>query len=120
MGKGRFSHASIADAEPVSGEARLGIVAHYSIGIGFAALLLSWRPGWAGALHAGSGHGLRHLLDGGLRRGLPERSFESNDLALRSIRVPVAGGAGGVLALDAPPDDLLRLLPDCTTDMTWP
>lgn len=41
MGKGRFSHASIADAEPISGEARLGIVAHYSIGIGFAALLLA-------------------------------------------------------------------------------
>lgn len=47
MGRGRFTHASIADADPVSGEARLGIVVHYSIGIGFAALLLAWRPGWA-------------------------------------------------------------------------
>jgi hypothetical protein len=45
-GQGRFTHASIADADPVSGETRLGIVAHYSIGIGFAALLLAWRPGW--------------------------------------------------------------------------
>jgi hypothetical protein len=42
-GRRRFTHASIADADPVSGEARLGIVAHYSIGIGFAALLLAWR-----------------------------------------------------------------------------
>ena len=46
MGRGRFTHASIADADPVSGEAKLGIVAHYSIGIGFASLLLAWRPGW--------------------------------------------------------------------------
>jgi hypothetical protein len=27
MGRGRFTYASIADADPVSGEARLGIVA---------------------------------------------------------------------------------------------
>jgi hypothetical protein len=47
MGRGRFTHASIADAEPVPGEARLGIVVHYSIGVSFAAVLLAWRPGWA-------------------------------------------------------------------------
>ena len=47
MGRGRLTHASIAEADPVPGEARLGIVAHYSIGVGFAALLLAWRPEWA-------------------------------------------------------------------------
>ncbi len=47
MGRGRFTHARIAEADPVPGEARLGIVAHYSIGVGFAALLLAWRPEWA-------------------------------------------------------------------------
>jgi hypothetical protein len=46
MGRGRFTHPSIAEAEPIPGEAGLGIVAHYSIGVGFAALLLAWRPGW--------------------------------------------------------------------------
>jgi hypothetical protein len=47
IGRGRFTHASIADADPVPGEARLGLVAHYSIGVGFAGVLLTWRPGWA-------------------------------------------------------------------------
>jgi hypothetical protein len=47
MRSGQFTHASIADADPVPGEERLGVVVHYSIGIGFAALLLAGRPGWA-------------------------------------------------------------------------
>lgn len=47
MRKGRFAHSSISEAEPIPGEETLGIVAHYSIGIGFAGLLLAWRPGWA-------------------------------------------------------------------------
>jgi hypothetical protein len=39
--KGRWVHHSIAQAEPVKGELALGWLAHYSIGIGFAVLLLS-------------------------------------------------------------------------------
>jgi hypothetical protein len=39
--EGRFVHESIARATPVRGERLLGWVAHYSIGITFAALLLA-------------------------------------------------------------------------------
>jgi hypothetical protein len=38
---GRFMHASIAKAAPVRGELVIGWCAHYSIGLTFAALLLS-------------------------------------------------------------------------------
>lgn len=37
---GRWKHASIAKAEPIRGELWIGWVAHYSIGVTFAALLL--------------------------------------------------------------------------------
>lgn len=47
MPRGRFTHDSIGAAAPVSEERKLGLVAHYSIGIGFAALLLALKPGWA-------------------------------------------------------------------------
>ena len=39
--EGRFIHASIGKAAPVRGERALGWIAHYSIGITFAALLLA-------------------------------------------------------------------------------
>lgn len=39
--KGRWIHESIAKATPVRGELVLGWIAHYSIGITFAALLLA-------------------------------------------------------------------------------
>ncbi len=38
--RGQWRHASIAQAKPVNGERLLGWVAHYSIGVGFSALLL--------------------------------------------------------------------------------
>ncbi|WP_107313510.1 DUF2938 domain-containing protein [Burkholderia metallica] len=38
MAQGRFRHASIAAAPPVPGERALGWLAHYAIGIAFAAL----------------------------------------------------------------------------------
>ena len=38
---GRFMHDKIAHAEPIAGERVLGWVAHYSIGIGFAGLLVA-------------------------------------------------------------------------------
>jgi hypothetical protein len=45
---GQWLHASIAKAPPVRGEAALGWLAHYSIGVGFAALLLaSFGLKWA-------------------------------------------------------------------------
>jgi len=45
---GRWSHASIAKAEPVKGELWIGWFAHYSIGVTFAALLLAVNgPDWA-------------------------------------------------------------------------
>lgn len=39
--EGRLIHASIAKATPISGELLMGWCAHYSLGITFAALLLS-------------------------------------------------------------------------------
>jgi hypothetical protein len=44
----RFFHERIAAATPIRGERPLGWVAHYSIGIAFAFLLLAiWGLGWA-------------------------------------------------------------------------
>ena len=40
LAHGRVFHQSIASADPINGERPLGWVAHYSIGIGFAVLLL--------------------------------------------------------------------------------
>lgn len=46
--RGRFFHERIASADPVRGERLIGWVAHYSIGIAFAFLLLTiWGLGWA-------------------------------------------------------------------------
>lgn len=47
MPRGRFVHDSIAASEPVSGERLVGWLAHYIVGIAFAALLLLlWGPDW--------------------------------------------------------------------------
>ena len=48
MPRGRFFHERIAAADPIRGERPLGWLAHYSIGIAFAFLLLAiWGVGWA-------------------------------------------------------------------------
>lgn len=48
--KGRFFHQRIAATHPVRGERAIGWAAHYSIGIGFAlVLLLAAGDGWADA-----------------------------------------------------------------------
>ena len=48
LARGRFLHAAISRAEPVSGERALGWLAHYGIGIAFAALLAAAAgPDWA-------------------------------------------------------------------------
>lgn len=41
MSRGQFRHAAIASAPAVNGELYIGWLAHYAIGIGFAALLLT-------------------------------------------------------------------------------
>lgn len=41
MPRGRFRHAPIAASAPMRGERIVGWIAHYLVGIGFAALLLS-------------------------------------------------------------------------------
>ena len=47
MARGRFRHDSIAAAQPVRGERLVGWLAHYAIGISFAALLLViWGMDW--------------------------------------------------------------------------
>jgi hypothetical protein len=47
MARGRFRHDSITAARPVRGERVVGWLAHYSIGISFAALLLCiWGMDW--------------------------------------------------------------------------
>lgn len=44
---GTFSHSTIIQATPIRGEKVLGWLAHYSIGIAFAyLLLLLWGKGW--------------------------------------------------------------------------
>lgn len=47
MARGRFSHASIAKAEPVNNELAIGWVTHYAVGISFAAALVAVQgSGW--------------------------------------------------------------------------
>jgi hypothetical protein len=47
MAHGRFRHERIAAATPVRGERAIGWIAHYLIGIAFAALLLAiWGAAW--------------------------------------------------------------------------
>ena len=41
--RGRFAHAAIARAEPIRGELAWGWLAHYAIGIAFAALLVGFQ-----------------------------------------------------------------------------
>lgn len=48
MPRGRFRHDSIGTTPPVKGEKAIGWIAHYAIGIAFAALLLAlYGAGWA-------------------------------------------------------------------------
>lgn len=47
VAKGRVFHDAIAKSAAVKGEAFIGWVAHYGIGVGYAALLLLIWPAWA-------------------------------------------------------------------------
>jgi hypothetical protein len=47
LARGRFRHNPIAATPPVPGERLIGWIAHYLIGIAFAAVLLAiWGPDW--------------------------------------------------------------------------
>lgn len=47
VARGRFVQENIAAARPVKGEAAIGWIAHYAIGIGYGLLLLAfWGRGW--------------------------------------------------------------------------
>lgn len=47
MARGRFVHESMAKGEPATGEAVIGWVAHYVIGVSYGLLLLAfWGRGW--------------------------------------------------------------------------
>lgn len=47
LARGRFRHSRMSDAEPVAGERVIGWVAHYAIGIVFAAFLPTiWGMQW--------------------------------------------------------------------------
>lgn len=45
--RGQAAHEAIAKSAPVKGEALIGWIAHYGIGVGYAALLLLMWPDWA-------------------------------------------------------------------------
>ena len=48
MAAGRFTHASIAQSQPVPGELALGLATHYAIGIAYAGgLFVLEGPAWA-------------------------------------------------------------------------
>jgi DUF2938 family protein len=48
LARGRLVHDAISKSAPVEGERLIGWVAHYLIGIAFAAaLLIGWGPEWA-------------------------------------------------------------------------
>lgn len=62
LARGRWRHESIAAAPPIAGEAWIGWLAHYAIGIGFAGMLLAlcgldWArsPSWPPAVGLGIG-----------------------------------------------------------------
>jgi len=47
MPRGQFAHETMAKARPVEGEAAIGWIAHYLIGIGYGLLLLAfWGQAW--------------------------------------------------------------------------
>jgi hypothetical protein len=47
LARGRYFHQTIAKAVPIAGERPIGWIAHYLIGIGFAAILLGlWGTEW--------------------------------------------------------------------------
>lgn len=102
--RGRFAHASIANAPPVAGEALIGWTAHYVIGILYAALLvtvasLSWldAPTLLPALVVGSVTIVAPLfiMQPAMGAGIASsKAPNPNTARLRSLAAHVAFGFG--------------------------
>jgi hypothetical protein len=105
---GQFRHAAIAKAAPIAGERALGWVAHYAIGVAFAALLLAifgvaWarEPSLAPALLVGIGTIVFPflVLQPAFGAGIAaSRTPQPNVARLRSIVTHLSFGLGLYLA----------------------
>lgn len=104
MRNGRFVQPAIAEAAPVRHEAAIGWVAHYLIGIGFAALLPLWRgaewfqaptPGPALAVGLGTVLAPFLLMQPGMGAGIAARRTRRPNLArMHSLITHAAFGLG--------------------------
>ena len=104
MRTGRFVHASIAKASPARGERAIGWIAHYLIGIAFAALLMGvagagWcrEPRFLPALLVGIGTVLAPflLMQPGMGAGLAARCTPRPSVArMHSLLTHAVFGAG--------------------------
>jgi hypothetical protein len=107
MPKGRFAHADIAAAESVRAEKQLGLLAHYTIGIGFAGMLVVARPRWvqqptlgpAMAVGLGSTAAPFLLMQPAFGLGIAaSKAPQPNVARLRSLRTHATYGLGLYLA----------------------
>lgn len=102
--RGRFAHDAIGKVPPITGERAIGWLAHYAIGIGFAAVLLAvWGPGWAEAPTPGPAIavGLVSLaapflvMQPGMGAGIAARRMPAPTIArLRSVSAHLSFGVG--------------------------
>ncbi|GAB3786781.1 DUF2938 domain-containing protein [Dyella agri] len=102
--RGRFAHQSIARAQPVRGERAIGWLAHYAIGIAYAAALCALAgPAWARhpALLPALGFGLATVifpfavLQPGMGAGFAaSRTPRPNRARLRSLLTHAVFGFG--------------------------
>jgi hypothetical protein len=116
--RGRFSHESIAAAPAIRGEAALGWLTHYAVGVAFAGLLLAlWGVEWAHEPTPGPAILLGIatvaapflILQPGMGAGIAARKTPRPNIArLRSLATHISFGIGlYVAALIVAP-----LLPD--------
>ena len=104
----RFVHAPIAATSPVRGERAIGWIAHYAVGIAFAAILLwaagpSWadRPTLGPAMAVGLGSAIAPflLMQPGMGAGIASRRTRDPRAArLRTLATHAAFGLGLYLA----------------------
>lgn len=102
--RGRFAHDDIGKAPPITGERAIGWIAHYAIGIGFAAVLLAvWGPSWADDPTPGPAlvNGLASLaapflvMQPGMGAGIGARRTPAPNVArVRSVSAHLSFGVG--------------------------
>lgn len=102
--RGRFAHEAIGKARPIAGERAIGWIAHYAIGIAFAAVLLAaWGTGWADdptpdpALAVGlvSLAAPFFVMQPGMGTGIAARKTPASTIArLRSVSAHLPFGVG--------------------------